>query len=196
MRAFLTSTPGPYKLNVGAGDAEFPGWLNTDTDWRTRYWLNVVKPWPLSDGSCSVILADNVIEHMPIAAGRSFLRHAARALAPGGVLRIVTPDAEAATRLYLDGGPAAKEVREWLKSIDKAEGNHPADIVRFAFSMWGHHAGYVYDEEALTNELLAANFKHVDRLPLGESQHPDLVAVDNRASTAEVLTQMALEGTR
>jgi predicted SAM-dependent methyltransferase len=195
MRAYLRTTGGPYKLNVGAGYMPQQGWLNTDTSRSARYWLDVVKPWPMPAGSCSFILADNVIEHLSLSAGRKFLRHAHQALVAGGVLRVVTPDAEALARLYLDGGPVADSVRAWLADIGRAEG-HSVDLLRFGFSMWGHAEGYVYDEPSLRFEMESAGLKDILRVPLGESHHPDLRGVDARAGTPEVPTQVVLEATK
>lgn len=59
--------------------------------------LDVVHAWtppiPASDGSCDVLYADQVLEHMSgIDAARAFVAEARRALRPKGVLFVVVPD--------------------------------------------------------------------------------------------------------
>jgi SAM-dependent methyltransferase len=59
--------------------------------------LDVIQAWapplPLPDGSCDVIYADQVLEHMPgIDAAREFVAEALRVLRPGGALFVVVPD--------------------------------------------------------------------------------------------------------
>lgn len=59
--------------------------------------VDVVQAWvppiPVPDGSCDVLYADQVIEHMPgIDAARQFVAEAWRVLRPRGVLFAVVPD--------------------------------------------------------------------------------------------------------
>jgi SAM-dependent methyltransferase len=50
-------------------------------------------PFPVSDRTCDVVYADQVLEHMSgIDAARHFVSEALRALRPGGVLFVVVPD--------------------------------------------------------------------------------------------------------
>jgi SAM-dependent methyltransferase len=52
-----------------------------------------VPPFPVPDGSCDVLYADQVLEHMSgIDAARAFATEAFRVLRPGGTVFIVVPD--------------------------------------------------------------------------------------------------------
>ena len=59
--------------------------------------LEVIETWappiPLPDGSCDVVYADQVLEHMSgIDAARGFVAEAWRVLKAGGILFVVVPD--------------------------------------------------------------------------------------------------------
>ena len=62
----------PLKINVGAGGSQLAGWINTDVTWRNHY-LNLMEPWPVPSESVAFVYADNVIEHLALAAGRALL---------------------------------------------------------------------------------------------------------------------------
>tara|TARA_B110001452_G_C15111749_1_gene387524 strand:- start:295 stop:732 length:438 start_codon:yes stop_codon:yes gene_type:complete len=47
---------------------------------------------PFADASVLFVYSEHMLEHLPPAAGVSLLRESWRVLAPGGLLRIVTPD--------------------------------------------------------------------------------------------------------
>ena len=51
---------------------------------------DATRPFPVEDGSADVVFASEVIEHL--ADGRAFLQAAARALRPGGLLLLKTPN--------------------------------------------------------------------------------------------------------
>ncbi len=148
---YLSETSPPWNVHIGAGTIELPeGWVNTDVSPRCRYWLDVTQPWPFPNGSVGMVFSDNVIEHLSLDGGRAFLRNARRAMAPAGIIRICTPDALGSVRAYLDN----PEKHLAAMRVAGMQAEHPVDLIRSAFSLWGHHRGYVYDEQALTAELL------------------------------------------
>jgi hypothetical protein len=84
-------------------------------------------------------------------------------------------------RAYLDDpGPHLDAMRDRGQPAD-----HPIDLVRSAFSHWGHHKGYVYDWPALCAELDRAGFVNVQRCALGESVDPVLCDLDRLPSLAD-----------
>jgi len=191
-RAFADA-PRPIKLEIGGHHAR-PGWVVTDVGPFTRNYLDATRRWPLEDASVSVIYADNVIEHIPLAGGRAMLAEAYRCLVPGGVIRLVTPDIRSHVEMYLAGqasvdNSVGTHYRKYGLTVE-----HPIDLIRIPIGSFGHHLGYVYDYETLAAELQRAGFSNVARCELGESSHPDLVGLDDRASEGAV--QVAVEATR
>jgi predicted SAM-dependent methyltransferase len=191
LRRLIEASDPPWRVHVGAGNVELPGWVNTDMCWRNPYWLDAAKPWPFPEGTVSHVYADNVVEHLPLAAGRAFLSNSLCAMKPGGKIRLVTPDARAAAEAYVSGNAAP-----WLESM-RHQGHpveHPVDLLRFEFSMWGHHRGYVYDAPTLRREMERAGFVGVVEPQLGESEDPAFRNLDSRQDLGEF--QFALEGTK
>src|SRR5262245_54829463 len=111
------------KLQLGAGGNDPTGWLNTDiVPIRDEVYLDATQRYPFSDGSFQYVFSEHMIQSVPWEGGVAMLKECYRVLAPGGKLRVVTPnlakfvqllagnpDAEAqrfiATRLRLSGWP-------------------------------------------------------------------------------------------
>lgn len=183
----------PIKLEIG-GTAKRQGWVVTNVSAVTRNYLDASVTWPLQPHSVEFVYSDNVIEHMPLEAGRAMLREAARCMRPGGVIRLVTPDIRHHVELYLSGAdpkesPAGKHYASMGLTVE-----HPLDLVRIPIGEFGHHTGYVYDLETLGAELERAGFSNVTRCELGQSTHPALAGLDQRGVSGDA--QMAVEATR
>ena len=192
-RRALADAPRPLRLEIG-GLAPRPGWVVTNVNAVTRNFLDATSTWPLEDGSVSHVYSDNVIEHVPLEAGRVLFAEAYRCLQPGGVIRFVTPDLRGHVERYLagtapKGDPEAAVYEQYGLTVD-----HPLDWVRIPIASFGHHEGYVYDFETLASELERVGFHHVVRTELGASDHPELDGLDQRAD--EGGAQMAVEATR
>ena len=189
----FTSGTRPLKLEIG-GLAPRDGWIVTNVNAVTRLYLDATGPWPLEDASVSHVYSDNVIEHVPLEAGRALFAEAYRCLQPGGVIRFVTPDLRGHVDRYLagispKGDPEAKVYEQFGLTVE-----HPLDWVRIPIASFGHHTGYVYDFDTLSAELQRAGFSDVTRTPLGQSDHAALNGLDQRAD--EGGAQMAVEATR
>lgn len=171
-----------------------PGWVVTNVNAVTRNYLDATSPWPLEDKSVSFLYSDNVIEHISLNAGRALFAEAHRCLQPGGVMRLVTPDLRAHVDKYLSGtapagNPSARTYEEMGLTVE-----HPLDWVRIPIASFGHHEGYVYDFATLAAELERAGFHSVVTCELGQSSHPALNGLDQRADEGGV--QMAVEALR
>ena len=59
-----------------------------------------MKPFPIPDNSLNYIYAEQVIEHLPFEGGMVMLRESHRVLAPGGKLRLATPDLRQLVALF------------------------------------------------------------------------------------------------
>jgi hypothetical protein len=192
-RKAMEQAPRPFRLEIG-GLHKRPGWVVTNVNAVTPLYLDATQTWPIEDGALTRVYADNVIEHLPLPAGRAMLAEAYRCLRPGGVIRLVTPDIRKHVELYLNGAP---EVREEVGSYYRGLGltvEHPIDLIRIPIGSFGHHAGYVYDVATLGRELEAVGFRDVVECTINESAHEDLVGIDQRSG--EIAVQMAVEATR
>lgn len=193
LRAAIADQAGPVKVSFGAGTVDLPGWIDTDHTWRAEHCLDVTRPWPVPSGSIDFVYADQVIEHFPLHVGRAVLRHAFDALAPGGLIRLATPDVERTARLYLAGGAtAAGHLARHRRRGYAAE--HPVDLLRVTFSENGHD--FCYDLASLTAELERAGFVDVRRHEVGESDLPEFRSLESRADPTEVATTLVVEARR
>lgn len=183
------------KLNIGAGNVSLDGWVNTDASWSARLYLDITEPWPVARGSVLYVYGDNVIEHLPLPAGRRFLRFAFAALASGGVIRLATPDVERTARAYLHD-PELTRAHLDRHRRHGLLAEHPVDMLRVTFAEWSHHAGYLYDFEALSAELTAAGFGEVVRVEAGESSRPELRRLEQRAEPTEKATELVVEASK
>lgn len=188
----LAAAPRPLKIEIG-GLTKRPGWIVTNVNAVARNYMDATSRWPIEDGAASVVYADNVIEHITLAAARCMLAEAHRCMAPGAVIRIVTPDLRAHVELYLSGDSALDSAagRHYRESGLVVE--HPVDLVRVPIASFGHHTGYLYDFETLERELTRAGFHDVTRSELGRSRHADLDGADQ---SREGGSQVAVEAIR
>lgn len=192
-RRAVAAAPRPLRVEIG-GLTPREGWVVTNVSAATTNYLDCTVPWPVPDGSVQYVYSDNVIEHLPLAAGRAMLEQAHRVMQPGGVIRIVTPDIRKHVELYLSGtqaleGDVAKEYRDLGLVVD-----HAIDLVRIPIGSFGHHEGYVYDFEVLESELKRAGFHSVVQCEMGESEHEALHGLDIRVSQEGA--QIVVEATR
>ncbi|MCW2753256.1 MAG: hypothetical protein JWQ32_667 [Marmoricola sp.] len=189
----LAASPRPLKVEIGGLEPR-EGFVVTNVNATTRNYLDCTKPWPTPDGSVQYVYSDNVIEHLPLAAGRAMLQQAYRSMVPGGVIRLVTPDIRKHVELYLAGqssltGEVGLAYREMGLVVE-----HPVDLIRIPIGSFGHHEGYLYDFDALEYELKSAGFHSVIECQLGQSEHEALRGHDVRVG--EGGAQIVVEATR
>lgn len=78
------------RLNLGACDRRFDGFLSVDIVPPADIVADLTQPWPWPDSSVEEILAYDVIEHLPDK--RLTMNEMWRVLKPGGIARIQVPD--------------------------------------------------------------------------------------------------------
>jgi len=188
----VAAATGPVKVNVGAGTVVLPGWINTDVLWRSGFYLDLTKPWPVSPESIDRIYGDNVIEHFSLQSARDVLRHCYSALRPGGAVRFATPDLERTARAYLED-PALTEAHLDRHRRHGYPAEHSADMLRVTYAYHGHHQGYVFDWAALSGELAAAGFSDIRRWGASQSDDPAFQGLETRAEPTEEATELIVE---
>jgi predicted SAM-dependent methyltransferase len=151
-------------VNVACGPHVLDGFVNVDLHPATR---DVVawdsrRSLPLSDGAARGIRAEQFVEHLEtLEELPAFLRDCYRALAPGGVLRVIVPDAERYLRAYCRHDLSG--FRE-LEVPDPFPDDLPTrmDVINHVFHQRHEHR-WAYDFETLAHRLSAAGFTTVER---------------------------------
>lgn len=193
------------KLQVGAGTSNLDGWLNSDIEPAPdQAYVDATKRTAFADGSLQYIFGEHVIEHLNYEDGLSFLKEAHRILAPGGKVRMVTPNLLQFVAMF-DKNDAARQkvVKEYAANKMAVHGwpNTPDNlcfILNYEVRSWGHE--FVYTPEMLRAHFAAAGFKNIRQYAPGESEDPVLKNVDARAKNEfkgiNGFEAMAFEGTR
>src|ERR1700722_6277114 len=81
------------KLQLGAGEFNNSGWLNTDIEPREgQAYLDATKPFPLTDSSFQLVSSEQVMEHLSSEEGLGMMKESFRILVHGGKVRVATPN--------------------------------------------------------------------------------------------------------
>lgn len=140
------------RLDIGCGTAPVPGFQSWDRrDGREAY------PLAVADGACDEIRASHVLEHFSHRQIAEVLADWARALKPGGLLRIAVPDFETISRAYLAGHQVPVE-----------------DYVMGSHTDANDHHGALFDFETLYDLLTNAGLVGITRW---QSEQPDCAAL-------------------
>ena len=114
----------PSRLNVGCGSRYHRDWCNVDLVAHSEDVIqyDIRKGLPFDDNSFDAVYHSHILEHLTPEQGKSLLAECHRVLSPRGVLRVVVPDLEQITELYLqmlkaawDGEDRSKENYDWMK---------------------------------------------------------------------------------
>jgi predicted SAM-dependent methyltransferase len=179
IKRYLAST-GVRKLQIGAGPNNLLGWLNTDIEpGEGQAFLDATKPFPIPDKSLHYVYAEQVIEHLPFEGGMVMLRESYRTLAPGGKLRVGTPDLRKLIALFDQDETEAERrfMTAQLKAnamvrLNVKEPERPLFIMNTYFYNWGHQ--FLYDRQTLLSALESVGFRDVRFVRYGESDDPEL----------------------
>ena len=170
----------PKKLQVGAGNINLPGWLNTDLEPRAgQIYLDAAATFPFRDGSFKYVYAEQLIEHLTFEQGQTFLKESFRVLEPGGKLRLATPNLLQIVKLFDPNKTEfqkkfmAYQIR--VNKVSTLPTPEAANLNLFVRA-WGHQ--FLYDPQSLHAALTAAGFKDIRDVHLGESDDPELKNVE------------------
>ena len=203
---------GVKKLQIGCGRHILPGWLNADFYPKTSevIHLDATHRLPFDDGTFDYVFSEHMIEHVPFHEGHQLIRECARVLAPGGTLRISTPDLGFLVDLYraedppeTNRSPIQEEyLQEFMDTeIEDREKHAPKDWDSFLINIfvrdWGHE--FIYDEKTLRYVMEDSGLDEVVRCELMMSEHQalrDLEHITRKPSGHLALESFVLEATK
>lgn len=145
---------GLVKINLGSGHWKFDGWINVDLDIDSSpdVCADLACGLPFVSGVARLMHTEDFIDQLTLDRAIAFLGECHRILAPGGVLRVLTPDMRRLAQMYL-------EEPEPLKNLWKRYVGVPLalDTAGEVFNLGMRFAGhtFLYDED--TFKALAAH---------------------------------------
>ncbi|MGC4051474.1 MAG: methyltransferase domain-containing protein [Paludibaculum sp.] len=181
IRGYLASH-SVRKLQIGAGTNNLADWLNTDIEpTASQAYLDASVPFPLPDSSFRYVFSEHVVEHIPYEKADVMFKECYRVLAPGGRIRIATPDLTKLMALFAEHPPA--EVTEYIRRKIAAHRwpNTPdpaAYILNMEMRTWGHQ--FVYSPAMLRAALTRAGFENVTEFQAGQGDDPALAGLEAR----------------
>lgn len=142
--------------------------------------LDIADPLPFEDGAVDWVYAEHLIEHVPLQVAVGWLREVRRVLAPGGLLRLTTPDLRRYAESYVDGDSFFARHRRRLRvlRVGPPMPERPAFMFNQLFYLYGHR--WIYDETELRHVLGEAGFDPaaVRVAAFGDGVRPDVAALD------------------
>jgi len=162
LKARRYARAAPLKLNLGCGSLSLPGWVNIDlvglpVDLR---W-NLSRKLPFADNSIDAIFHEHVQEHIDAYQGYFLTKECFRVLKPGGIYRVVMPDANKYIRSYMD--PHHAFLREW-------RGLPFTPMMSLVEEFYGFNHRSIYDYETLDLYMRMAGFSRVEPSEMGKSR--------------------------
>lgn len=163
------------KLNLGSFTTMFHyGWKNLDiidlTPWakhngyKFSQW-DARQGLPYDDGIVDLIFACHMLEHFTYEAGAKLLAECHRALKPGGVMRILVPDAKELIARYEDDSLGDFDE---MSSTAAARGTQAEKLYEL---LCAEHKA-IYDTEKLGSACMAAGFSWVEQATFRKSRSP------------------------
>lgn len=183
IRRYVKTMPKPAYLNVGAGPRGKCDnhWLNVDgfRDRNVRYLLDFTRPLPLADKSISGAFCEHVLEHLSIPDAHLLLSELARVLEPGGVLRVIVPDAAWVVKMY-------SEQPDRLAQLRRTRFGTTMEAVNDYFRQRYEHQ-FLHDYRTMEEFLLAAGFREVRRASYAEGAWSKDIVLDDKKYQEESL---------
>jgi SAM-dependent methyltransferase len=210
IEAYFARVPAGRRLQIGAGTNLLEGWLNTDfvPGSDDVAFLDALDTFPFDDHAFECVFSEHMIEHVPYKGGLFMLSEAFRVLAPGGRIRIATPDVCRITGLLSDArnadqrryiewsaseciglyssepSPLQRARPEWAIDPEHIRRHFPdvrEDGACFVVNNFFRSFGhqFLYDARTLTASLLAAGFVSVERAEPGKSADERLAGIES-----------------
>lgn len=166
------------KLNFGCGHVKFEGWINIDRDPAVRpdVVVDLGAPLPFRDGAADYIHSEDFVDQLELDDACRFFRECHRLLAPGGVMRVLTPDLEKLVGYYCRGD--AGLVNLWNASVGiPLRVATLGEVLNRAMRLGGHT--FLYDHETFSRVLGECGFE-ARRVAYNESEREPLRGLDLR----------------
>ena len=137
------------RLHLGCGFNHLDGWLNIDRVGAHAdvYWY-LRRPVPLPDGAARAVFHEHLLEHLPYVAAFQLMRECHRLTEPGGIVRVVVPDAG---RRIAEYAARNEQLLKWA----------PTHLMAAQPLLSGYGHVSMYDAETLTMFLEKAGFDQV-----------------------------------
>ncbi len=198
------------KLNLGCGLNAPQEWLNIDASFTARLskvkWLykltckifkieeiswpknikiiDIRKGLPFKNGSVKNIFSSHILEHISYRDADFVIKECFRVLCKDGVMRIIVPDLYQITKRYVqlvDSNPQGEYSYNFVKDLNAFDDNPPKGVMRSFKQIFSHGKHlYMYDQWSLKELLEKHGFKNVQRMNYGQSQIPDIAAVEEQ----------------
>jgi len=190
------------KLQLGCGGHIIDGWLNSDYNPTSAsvLQLDATQPFPFKDGTFDYIFNEHLIEHISYPQGMRMLAECYRVLAPGGKIRISTPDLAFLVALYRnEKSELQKAYIAWATDtfIAHAPFYDEVFLINNFVKDWGHQ--FIYDEKTLRYALEKNRFSDVTQCDLNHSRDNALCNLENEGHMPRGFLQLetlVLEGTK
>jgi len=169
---------GGVKINLGSGHWKLDDWVNVDIDFDSQpdICANLAGGLPFASGVAALMHSEDFIDQLTLEDAAAFLRECHRILAPGGVLRVLTPDMGKLARLYLDDPERLKSMWKQFVGVPLA-----LDTAGEVFNLGMRFAGhtFLYDEATFKALASGCGFE-ARRVHYRQSEVPELRSVDLR----------------
>lgn len=184
LRAFLTNRNGriaarlkirhePLYLNLGSGPrgVSEESWINIDgyPDRNVEFLVDLNRRLPFPDATFDGVFSEHVLEHFSLEEGMALAQEVHRLLKPGGIWRIVVPDAERIVGLYVNDPDA-------LVAMRGIEGSAMEAVNSYFRQRYEHQ--FLYDWETMQTMLLQTGFAEARQAAYGAGDCPDLLLDD------------------
>ncbi len=131
---------------------------------------DIVRGLPIADGSVQGLYASHVLEHLSLADFRVALANSFKLLAPGGVFRLIVPDLRERARRYV-ASSTPDAASHFMVSTHLGHVARPKGLLASIKAMLGNSNHlWMWDEEAMTEELHKAGFTAIRRCAIGDSR--------------------------
>lgn len=152
------------RLHIGSGRHRLDGWVNVDIQELPGVDVVADVRRGLDFRDARAIYAEHFLEHLALDDALGFLLECHRVLAPGGWLRLSTPNLDWVWRTHylLDAEPEEKQRR--------------ALMLNRAFHGWRHR--FLWNREILERALAACGFDDFRWCRYGDSTRPELAGVE------------------